>query len=146
MAYSRLQSRRVHRVHHMPAFVRILVSGGLINAMIWSTRTRQAEREIARYLTANGGKFTDEAERDIERRFLGRRRTFSQRQPIIFVNGNAGDRLPSLHLKLLFRDRLPQHLWRVFVAVEHAKTRFATFQPSLVRLRSQRLAPSRWMR
>ena len=33
-------------------------------------RMRQAEREIALYLTRNGGKFTDEAEREIERRFL----------------------------------------------------------------------------
>ena len=33
-------------------------------------RMRQAEREIARYLGGNGGKFTDEAEREIERRFL----------------------------------------------------------------------------
>jgi hypothetical protein len=32
-------------------------------------RMRQAEREIARYF-AGGVKFTDEAERDIERRFL----------------------------------------------------------------------------
>jgi len=36
-------------------------------AMIHS-RQRQADREIARYL--NNGKFTDEAEREIERRFL----------------------------------------------------------------------------
>ena len=41
----------------------------LIDAMILS-RQRQAEREIARYLTGSGGKFTDEAEREIERRFL----------------------------------------------------------------------------
>jgi hypothetical protein len=33
-------------------------------------RSRQAEREIARYLHGTGGKFTDEAEREIERRFL----------------------------------------------------------------------------
>ena len=33
-------------------------------------RMRQAEREIALYLSRNGGKFTDEAEREIERRFL----------------------------------------------------------------------------
>jgi hypothetical protein len=33
-------------------------------------RMRQAEREIALYLTRTGGKFTDEAERQIERRFL----------------------------------------------------------------------------
>ena len=32
-------------------------------------RMRQAEREIARYF-AGGVKFTDEAEREIERRFL----------------------------------------------------------------------------
>ena len=37
------------------------------DAMMQS-RERHAEREIARYL--NNGKFTDEAEREIERRFL----------------------------------------------------------------------------
>lgn len=41
----------------------------LIDAMILS-RQQQAEREIARYLMGSGGKFTDEAEREIERRFL----------------------------------------------------------------------------
>ena len=35
-----------------------------------ASRQRQAEREIARYLRNHGGKFTDEAEREIERRFL----------------------------------------------------------------------------
>jgi len=39
----------------------------LAEAMMQS-RHRHAEREIARYL--NNGKFTDEAEREIERRFL----------------------------------------------------------------------------
>ena len=34
-------------------------------------RRRQAERDIARYLSDTGGKFTDETEREIERRFLG---------------------------------------------------------------------------
>jgi hypothetical protein len=38
-----------------------------VDAMMHS-RQRQADREIARYL--NNGKFTDEAEREIERRFL----------------------------------------------------------------------------
>jgi len=33
------------------------------------SRQRQAEREIARYL--RGNKFTDDAEREIERRFFG---------------------------------------------------------------------------
>ena len=35
-----------------------------------AARMRQAEREVARYLADTGGKFTDEAEREIERRFL----------------------------------------------------------------------------
>ncbi len=37
---------------------------------IMEARMRQAEREVARYLAASGGKFTDDAEREIERRFL----------------------------------------------------------------------------
>ena len=41
----------------------------LFTAMM-AARTRAAEREIARYLQGAGGKFTDEAEREIERRFL----------------------------------------------------------------------------
>ena len=36
------------------------------------TRQREAEREIARYFARSGGKFTDEAEREIERRFLAK--------------------------------------------------------------------------
>jgi hypothetical protein len=41
----------------------------ILNAMM-AARLRQAEREIANYLADTGGKFTDEAEREIERRFL----------------------------------------------------------------------------
>jgi hypothetical protein len=41
----------------------------LIDALMVA-RSRAAEREIARYLRGNGGKFTDESEREIERRFL----------------------------------------------------------------------------
>ena len=41
----------------------------LIEAMM-ASRQHQAEREIARYLMGSGGKFTDETEREIERRFL----------------------------------------------------------------------------
>ncbi len=37
---------------------------------LMAARMRQAEREVARYITENGGKFTDESEREIERRFL----------------------------------------------------------------------------
>ena len=41
----------------------------ILDAMV-AARLRQAEREIAHYLADTGGKFTDEAEREIERRFL----------------------------------------------------------------------------
>jgi len=37
---------------------------------IEASNKRRAEREIARYLGTLGNKFTDEAEREIERRFL----------------------------------------------------------------------------
>ena len=52
-----------------PFFVARTLFRQLANAMM-AARTRQAEREIARYLRSAGGKFTDEAEREIERRFL----------------------------------------------------------------------------
>jgi hypothetical protein len=39
-------------------------------AAMMASRQRQAEREIARYLRNHGGRFSDEAEREIERRFL----------------------------------------------------------------------------
>ena len=42
----------------------------LLSAM-HAARQRQAEREIALYLHSIGDKFTDDAEREIERRFLG---------------------------------------------------------------------------
>jgi hypothetical protein len=41
----------------------------LIHAMEVS-RQHQAEREIARFVASRGDKFTDETEREIERRFL----------------------------------------------------------------------------
>ena len=41
----------------------------VLDAMM-ASRLRQAEREIAHYLADTGGKFTDESEREIERRFL----------------------------------------------------------------------------
>jgi hypothetical protein len=41
----------------------------LVDAMM-ASRRRQAERDIARYVAGSGGKFTDEVEREIERRFL----------------------------------------------------------------------------
>jgi len=41
----------------------------IVDALVLS-RQRQADREIARYLHDSGGKITDQAEREIERRFL----------------------------------------------------------------------------
>jgi hypothetical protein len=41
----------------------------LLDAMI-EARERQAEREVARYLEALGGKFTDSTEREIAQRFM----------------------------------------------------------------------------
>ena len=46
---------------------------GLFSRMytaLLAARLRAAEREVGRYLADTGGKFTDEAEREIERRFL----------------------------------------------------------------------------
>jgi hypothetical protein len=42
----------------------------LLFAAMAESRQRQADREIARFLAGSGGKFTDETEREIERRFL----------------------------------------------------------------------------
>ena len=52
------------RARRGPSFWRMLI------AALMEARQRQADREIARYLAASGGKITDEAEREIERRFL----------------------------------------------------------------------------
>jgi hypothetical protein len=41
-----------------------------VMAALMAARMRQVEREIALYVDHTGGKFTDEAEREIERRFL----------------------------------------------------------------------------
>ena len=49
---------------------------GLLRRLIVAmqeARLRQAEREIALYLSRTGGRFTDESEREIERRFLSHR-------------------------------------------------------------------------
>lgn len=45
----------------------------LLDALM-ASRMRQAEREITAYLADTGGKFTDESEREIERRFLANSR------------------------------------------------------------------------
>lgn len=41
-----------------------------------TSRLKQAERDIALYLAHTGGKFTDEAERAIERRFIAQTRAW----------------------------------------------------------------------
>lgn len=48
-------------------------SPGLLSRLVsalQAARLRQVERDIARYLKDSGGKFTDEAEREIERRYI----------------------------------------------------------------------------
>ena len=58
-----------------PAKARTLPKRGLFGRMLdamMTVRMRQAERDVARYLANTGGKFTDEAEREIERRFLSK--------------------------------------------------------------------------
>lgn len=47
-----------------PGLVRRLI------AALQAARLRRVESEIAHFLAHNGGKFTDDAEREIERRFL----------------------------------------------------------------------------
>lgn len=52
-----------------PAARRRGLMSRLLDALM-AARMRQAEREIAAYLESSGGRFTDETEREIERRFL----------------------------------------------------------------------------
>ena len=56
---------------HTPARAGLGLWQRLLAAMMESRR-RQADREIAHYLASTGGKFTDETEREIERRFLSK--------------------------------------------------------------------------
>ena len=43
---------------------------GKLFAMLIASRQRAADREIARYLATTGGKFTDQVEREIQRRLI----------------------------------------------------------------------------
>jgi hypothetical protein len=67
MAYAHSTVASRDYIAETPARARPGFFRWFIDAMMLS-RQRQADREIARYL--NNGKFTDEAEREIERRFL----------------------------------------------------------------------------
>lgn len=68
MAYTSIASRDLAYVP-APAKARTGFFRRILDAMM-AARLRQAEREIAHYLADTGGKFTDESEREIERRFL----------------------------------------------------------------------------
>jgi len=70
MAYAPYTSATRGFVSDKPERKRTGLFHWLVNA-IYVSRQRQVEREIARYL--RNGKFTDEAEREIERRFLSTR-------------------------------------------------------------------------
>jgi hypothetical protein len=75
MAYtsSAIDTRELNYAAPAKAQGRSLPKRGLFARMLdamTATRLRQAEREVARYLADTGGKFTDETEREIERRFL----------------------------------------------------------------------------
>ena len=71
MAYTSVAGRDLAYVP-VPAKVTTVTTGlfrRVLDAMM-ASRQRQAEREIALYLADSDGKFTDETEREIERRFL----------------------------------------------------------------------------
>ena len=75
MAYAlSAHSLRDFFVSHTPAVKRPAVKRpGLFKRLIdamEASRQRQVEREIARFMDGRGDKFTDEIERNIERRFL----------------------------------------------------------------------------
>jgi hypothetical protein len=67
MAYAPLTVAKGGFARETPARERFGFFRRLMNAMM-DAHHRQAEREIARYLSNH--RFTDEAEREIERRFL----------------------------------------------------------------------------
>jgi hypothetical protein len=67
MAYARSTVAQRDFIAESPARTRLGFFRRFFDALMMS-RQRQADREIARYLT--NSKFTDEAEREIERLFL----------------------------------------------------------------------------
>jgi len=72
MAYAESAVGHIPVVHEKPARAKRSVLRRLLDA-IEQANMQRAEREIARYLNSHGSKFTDEAEREIERRFLSQR-------------------------------------------------------------------------
>ena len=72
-AHSVLTTRELYTEEAKPARRAEGFFGRLLRAM-QAARLRQAEREVGLYLARSGGKFTDEGEREIERRFLSNQR------------------------------------------------------------------------
>ena len=68
MAYAPI-ALALHDIAVAAAPARKSIVSRFLTALI-EARQLQAEREIARYIDSCGGKFTDESEREIERRFL----------------------------------------------------------------------------
>lgn len=72
MAYAESAVGHIPVIQERPAQAKRSVLRRLLDA-IEQANMQRAEREIARYLNSHGRKFTDEAEREIERRFLSQR-------------------------------------------------------------------------
>ena len=73
MSYTASATELAFTKTYSPAKAKVAPTRGFFRRLMDSMRAarlRQAEREIALYVTQSGGKFTDEAEREIERRFL----------------------------------------------------------------------------
>ena len=73
MAYTTSANELAFNAPYAPVKAKVAPQRGFFSRMmdaLMAARMRQAEREIALYLDHTGGKFTDEAEREIERRFL----------------------------------------------------------------------------
>jgi hypothetical protein len=72
MAYAESAVGHIPVVRERPVRNKRSVLRRLLDA-IEQVNMQRAEREIARYLSSHGRKFTDESEREIERRFLSQR-------------------------------------------------------------------------
>ena len=70
MSYTSSAIERAFKTTYAPAKAPKRGLLGRLLDVITAARMRQAEADVARYLADTGGKFTDEAEREIERRFL----------------------------------------------------------------------------
>jgi len=69
MAYTPSAVEAAFSATYVPAKPKRGIFARMLDSLM-AARMRQAERDVARYITETGGKFTDESEREIERRFL----------------------------------------------------------------------------